>query len=472
MGKTKTTRDTRAPAFVRRVVGGLRARRQAWSPEKDKAFHDDLFGRQDFDPFGFHYPGYITIRRFADLVSPFLKDARSVLDVGCGPAEITCELARRFPEIVFHGVDHSPAGIDRANLHAQTLGLRNATFEVAAAEAFSPDGPPDIITFFDAFHHLADPGRFVRKMRERTSRFLLIEPRGDWKGSWRKDLDFDWLLLDLDKIRARVAALTGEKEGAPCGPVQRLSQPSQATHPPHLHRISSSPDGSPVENRYTLDDFRRFFAGFGLRVRGTVSGLDAYPPGSAGTPGPGRERFFKLAYDLYAEIDELLRERRLDLLAKHWIIYAEAGLPDEPIALPTAIPGAPEAGRISGPYDLEYGTYEGPRRAPAGADIRARVKVRNVGWRVWSSASPDKPDYVSYHWLDARGAAVVVWDGERTPLPRDIGPGEELDLLLRIKTPERPGRFILAVDMVQEGEAWFSDAAVAWRRIPFQITRR
>jgi SAM-dependent methyltransferase len=473
MRKTRLPGDTRAPALVRRVAGGLRARRRAWSAEKDKAFHDDLFERQDFDPFGFHYPGYVTIRRFADLVSPFLKDVRSVLDVGCGPAEITCELARRFPEIAFHGVDHSTAGIGRAELHARTLELENATFEVAAAETFSPDGAPDMITMFDAFHHLADPGRFVRRMRERTSRFLLIEPRGDWKGSWRKDLDFDWLLFDLDEIRARVAALTGEREGAPQAPAKRLSEARQAPHgtPPQRHPLFPR-EVSAIENRYTLDDFRRFFAGFGLRVRGTVSGLDTYPPGSVTALSPSRERFFKLAYDLYAEIDDLLHERRLDLLAKHWIIYAAAGLSEEPLAFPTSIPAAPEPARIQGPYDLEYGIYEGPREVRAGADLRARLKIRNVGWRVWSSASADKPDYVSYHWLDARGADVVVWDGERTPLPRDIGPGEELDLLLRVKAPDRPGRFILAVDMVREGEAWYSDAGIPWRRVPFRITER
>jgi len=379
------------------------------------------------------------------------------------------DLARRFPGIVFHGVDHSQAGIDRAKTHAQTLGLRNATFETADAETFSPDRAWDIITMFDAFHHLAHPEGFVRRMKERTSRFLLIEPRGDWKGSWRKDLDFDWLILELDKVGARVAALTGEKEETPPGPARpKPAAPRSVCSP----QPSACSGGSAVENRYTLDDFRRFFAGFGLRIRGTVSGLDAYPPGLTAAPSYSRERFFKLAYDLYAEIDGLLQERRLDLLAKHWIIYAEAGLPEESINLPEAIPGAPDLARVRGPYDLEYETYEGPRRARAGDDVRARVRIRNAGWRVWSSASSDLPDYVSYHWLDARGADVVVWDGERTPLPRDVGPEEEIDILLRIKAPDRPGRYFLAVDMVREGAAWYSDAGIPWRPIPFRVTRR
>jgi SAM-dependent methyltransferase len=443
-----------APAFIRRAARWLRARRRAWSSEDDKAYHNALFGRQDFDPFGFHYVGYITIRRFADLVSPYLAGLRTVLDVGCGPAEITCELARRHPGIYFMGVDHSPAGIERARRHARTLGLTNARFEVADAEKYIPEQPFDIITMFDAFHHLAGPDRFVRRMREYSPRFLLLEPRGDWKGSWRRDIDFDWLLPELDKIRARLALLTGEKEpasaAAPAGP--------------------SEPSGAAVEYRYALDDFRGFFPGCGLRLRGTVSGLDAYPRGS-GLPSPSRERFFRLAYELYADIDELLRTRHLDLHAKHWLIYAEKGLTDEPVTLPQVTPQGIGTPLVRSSFDLEYGAYEGPRQAARGAQIRAPIRVKNLGWKVWSSRSAERPDLASYHWLDRRGG-VAVWDGDRTPLPRDVGPGEVCDVLLRVKAPDQPGRYYLAVDLVREGEGWFSDAGIPWLRLPFRIFRR
>jgi len=442
------------PAFLRRLAGWWRARRGGWSPENDKAYHDTLFERQDFNPFGFHYAGYITIRRFADLVSPFLTDLRSVLDVGCGPAEITCELARRHPGVYFRGVDHSPKGIERALGHAQALGLKNAEFEVADAEDFIPGQPFDIITMFDAFHHLAAPDRFVRKMEGFAPRFLLIEPRGDWKGSWRKDIDCDWLLQELDKIRARLAALTGEKEP---GAAERTAGPAK-------------PRGAAVEYRYALDDFRRFFRGHGLRLRGTVSGLDTYPRGSD-LPSPSRERFFKLAYDLYAETDELLRARHLDLLAKHWVIYAEKGLAEEAFPIPPVLPQPTGIPPVGSPYDLEYAGYEGPREAARGAEIRVRIRVKNLGWKAWSSRSADRPDLASYHWLDRRGG-MAVWDGDRTPLPRDVEPGEECDVLLRVKTPDRPGRYFLAVDMVREGEAWFSDAGVPWLRIAFRVSRR
>ena len=39
---------------------------------------------------------------------------RTLVDLGCGPGEITCELARRHPSVAFTGFDHSPVAIERA----------------------------------------------------------------------------------------------------------------------------------------------------------------------------------------------------------------------------------------------------------------------------------------------------------------------------------------------------------------------
>jgi SAM-dependent methyltransferase len=403
------------------------------------------------DPFSFAYPGYITIRRFADLASPFLKELRSVLDLGCGPAEITCELARRHPGVSFIGVDHSAAGIERARRHARSLGLSNIAFQIARIEEFLPDRSVDLVTMFDAFHHLKDPKRFVRRTGESVSRFLLIEPRGDWTGGWRKDLDLDWLLLELDKIGSRLALSTGEIEDL-------------RTHPGETPRRRP---GKPIEYRYTLDDFRNVFEGFGLRVRGTISGLESYPPGAA-TSSPSRRRFWELAYELYAEVDEQLRDRGLDLLAKHWVIYAEMGLPQETITVPKELPASSEGKSVQGAYDAHYLDYDGPVEAEVGREFKAKVTVRNRSFRVWSSRRPDAPDFLSYHWLDRRGDPVV-WDGERTPMPRDISPGKGAEVLFRVKTPGKAGKYILAVELVQEGTSWSSDAGVPWLAIPFRI---
>ena len=275
---------------LRHLLRKVRAAWKHWSPERDRAYHDSLFAEQQFDPFRASYPGNITIRRFADLSAPYVSGSEQVLDLGCGTGEITCELARRFPDTAFLGIDHSQAGVDRAAEHVETLGLGNVTFAVGDVERFEPAGAVDLVMMFDAFHHLADPAAFVKRVGRFSRRFLLIEPRGDWKGSWSRELDCDWLIHDLENIRAHFAYTTGEPEqlAPPIAPGQQLEEP--------------------VEYRYTVDDLERFFVGYGLTVRGTVAGLDSYPP-SPGLDTPSRERFGRLAYDLYSELDDHLHRR-------------------------------------------------------------------------------------------------------------------------------------------------------------------
>jgi SAM-dependent methyltransferase len=441
-------------SLFRKFISWLRSSKKRWSAEKDRDYHDVLFSSQDFDPFSPSYPGNITIRRFADLISPFLKDLNIVLDLGCGTGEISCELAKRHPGLLFLGVDHSETGIERALFNAQSLDLKNITFNVADMESFRPDSSVDIILLCDAFHHLTDPRKFVQRFGSYSSRFLLVEPRGDWKGSWRKDIDYDWLILELEKIRARVAYGTGEKEPEVKEPKER--------------QIANQDE--PIENRYTLDDFKIFFSGYGLDIRGTVSGLDVYPPDSL-QPSPSREAFGKIAYELYRDIDERLYKRDLDLLAKHWVIYAERGATGKERLLPRKLPDLNGIDLVKGPHDVEYLNYEGPRTAAAGDLIEGKVRVKNRSFRFWSSADTQRPDLLSYHWLNKRGA-VVVQDGERSPLPRPLGPDEECDIVFKIKMPEKPGRFTLAVDLVQENTAWFSDAGSPSLHIPFRIKKK
>src|SRR4051812_22493413 len=186
-------------------------RRARWrmarsSPGSDREFHDALFSAQTYDPFTPSYPGYLTIRRFADLAAARLGTSRVVADVGCGPGEITCELARRLPAVSFSGFDHSASAVGRARAHAQRLQLTNVSFEVADAGMLVLEREVDAIVMFDAFHHLVDPAAFIARQRH-VPRWILIEPAGDSLGRWHWDVDLDWLVSELDKVRQRFQAV-------------------------------------------------------------------------------------------------------------------------------------------------------------------------------------------------------------------------------------------------------------------------
>jgi len=52
-----------------------------------------------------------------------------VMELGCGPAYYSCQLALRFPEITVLGVDRAARQLEWAQKKAHTLNLRNCTFE-------------------------------------------------------------------------------------------------------------------------------------------------------------------------------------------------------------------------------------------------------------------------------------------------------------------------------------------------------
>ena len=100
----------------------------------------------------------------------------------------------------------------------------------------------------------------------------------------------------------------------------------------------------------------------------------------------------------------------------------------------------------------------GLERAPveAGALQRATLEVENAGSATWRTRGAADGLFVSYHWLDGRGNAIV-WDGERTPLARDVAPGETLRQEMALRGPIPPGRYRLAVDLVEEQRFWLAE---------------
>ena len=224
--------------------------------------------------------------------------------------------------------------------------------------------------------------------------------------------------------------------------------------------------GTAVEHRYTLGDFKRFFDGFGLEVRGTIAGIESYPPDPHGRP-PLREQFGRLTYDALVAIEDVLVSGNLDFHAKHWVICATRGA-SHALRPPRAIDPreSDPPMRVQGAYDVEYISYEGSREAQAGSRLLPSVVFRNASWRPW--ASDGGTVFLSYHWLDSNGA-VVVGDGLRTALPHTVMPADTCTMTCRVDTPRESGRFTLAIDLVEEGVTWFSHAGARLLTVAFTV---
>ena len=100
-------------------------------------------------------------------------------------------------------------------------------------------------------------------------------------------------------------------------------------------------------------------------------------------------------------------------------------------------------------YRVEWAEVHIPAEVAAGVRIAVPVTMRNSGNRVW----PASQVFVSYHWF--RDDRLVVWDGERTPLPRDLRAGSRAALSVRVATPAEPGSYVLKLTLVHELVTWF-----------------
>jgi hypothetical protein len=89
---------------------------------------------------------------------------------------------------------------------------------------------------------------------------------------------------------------------------------------------------------------------------------------------------------------------------------------------------------------------------------RLRAIVRNTGSATWlASPEPGRgPIRVGSRWRAADGLETVHEDG-RSPLPTSVPTGDECLVDLTATAPPRPGRYILEVDVVEEGVAWFGE---------------
>ncbi|MGH2499290.1 MAG: N-acetylmuramoyl-L-alanine amidase [Candidatus Limnocylindria bacterium] len=102
--------------------------------------------------------------------------------------------------------------------------------------------------------------------------------------------------------------------------------------------------------------------------------------------------------------------------------------------------------------------YSAPASAvgPAGSTITIPVTLTNNGSQTWQVGAVN----LSYHLYSGAGA-VVVWDGTRTALPSAIADGQSTTVQAIVTLPAAPGVYTLKLDLVKEGEFWFSSQGVA-----------
>ncbi|MFN2386938.1 MAG: hypothetical protein ABR576_11760 [Thermoanaerobaculia bacterium] len=116
-------------------------------------------------------------------------------------------------------------------------------------------------------------------------------------------------------------------------------------------------------------------------------------------------------------------------------------------------------------YAVEWVSAGIPGSMRRRATLSVPVSFRNTGDRVLPVTFA-----LSYHWYRSGDREdPAVWDGVRTVIARDVSPGEVYEGEMTLQSPAQPGGYELALDVVQEGVAWFSARGVPMSFHPVRV---
>jgi hypothetical protein len=129
----------------------------------------------------------------------------------------------------------------------------------------------------------------------------------------------------------------------------------------------------------------------------------------------------------------------------------------DPYAVFIAPPAAPPRTPLNdNGFKAEIVTPHDIVRFSRGQPIQMNVHVKNVSEQIWRRCSrgPARLQlYLGSHWLDAKGKWLK--EEGRSPLPKDLAPGESITMKFRLEPPIRSGNYTIELDMLQEDVTWF-----------------
>ncbi|XP_052792883.1 S-adenosylmethionine-dependent methyltransferase Rv2258c-like [Mya arenaria] len=107
-----------------------------------------------------------TWKKQSDII-PRLEKGIKVLDLGCGPGNLTNILAQRFPKSTFFGLDPSDDALEIAKRDTADRSLSNVTYEKGDAHKLPEHWTAnfDMVLVFDVLHDLPNPKKALEQIR-------------------------------------------------------------------------------------------------------------------------------------------------------------------------------------------------------------------------------------------------------------------------------------------------------------------
>jgi ubiquinone/menaquinone biosynthesis C-methylase UbiE len=120
----------------------------------------------------------------AKFLLPHLDPTSRLLDCGCGPGSISCDLAKIVVSGHVEGIDREPSQVDLARTRASAQGLNNATFSIGSIYDLPfPNSSFNVVFAHAIFEHISPPEKALAEI------LRVLEPGGlvairspDWGG--------------------------------------------------------------------------------------------------------------------------------------------------------------------------------------------------------------------------------------------------------------------------------------------------
>ncbi len=120
----------------------------------------------------------------AAFLTPHLRNSARLLDCGCGPGSISCDLARILSSGQVTGIDREESQIELARNRASEQQLTNVTFKVGSIyELPFPDSSFDVVFAHAIFEHISSPDEALAEILRVLAPGGIVAIRSpDWGG--------------------------------------------------------------------------------------------------------------------------------------------------------------------------------------------------------------------------------------------------------------------------------------------------
>ena len=113
-----------------------------------------------------------TAENSAGFLLPYLAASTKMLDVGCGPATITCDFASRVASVI--GIEPVEGILEKAKATVAERDATNVSFEVGSVyDLRFDDDTFDVSHAHQVLQHLTDPVQAIREMVRVTKPFVV-----------------------------------------------------------------------------------------------------------------------------------------------------------------------------------------------------------------------------------------------------------------------------------------------------------